>query len=226
MKVDGQSRRAHRVIKANEDLRLHVPRGGLIHLVKIGGRTRVMVERAENATSEGWEELGRLAAVWQERLRILQGPAASANRFMELLSEEQKRRGDYVGLRQEIADTLARYLRRWAKNTTDSRLERASREADDLEQAGRTSGTVSRPLLIFHEVLSALGLSDEEIEAWAIQGLERISRGEPAFGPDEPFSRDDLIEALKTYRRGKGRGRRRKRRNALLELADGQATHS
>lgn len=215
MKVDGQSRKAHRIVRANETLRLHVPRGGWIHLVEVSGRVRVIGERAENATAEGWEELGRLAAVWQERLLARQGPTPPANRFMELLSEEQKHRGDYVDLRQEIVDMLARCLRRWAKNATDSRLQRARREAEDVEQTGRTSGTVSRRLLIYYEVLSALGLSFEEIEASALQGLERIKRGEPPFGPDQPFKRDDLVEALKTHRRGGGRGRRRRKRRNL-----------
>lgn len=38
-------------------------------------------------------------------------------------------------------------------------------------------------------------------------------RGEPSFHPDEPFTRDDLTNALKTFRRGGHKGRRRKRRN-------------
>jgi hypothetical protein len=205
MKVDGLSERAMRFQLSEDNYEIPVAStsGVLIRLVELDKWIRVMIEVAEDVTSQELRDAIPLALEWRQRLLMWQGPwmGGGDNPFLEQLDQRQQAGESYRDLSEEINRRAAQLVQEFATYIN---------EYNSVRHEFKTMGDFymwqpkANPFALEHArgMLRALQLKDKDIEALLRNALKAVGSELPPFEADYPVSREKLIATVRSWRQG------------------------
>ncbi len=171
-----------------------------IRFVEIDGLVKVMLEIGDKATHKDIREAIPNILKWRDELQdiqsdkiayrlfhnMLQKPTNSKEELLEFFSQMQERGKSYANLAELFNQVLGKSL---------IEVKRYYGEKLSTEQLIKLNSLTKQ----INVMLSALNIKDVDAE----YALEQITAGKPPFQKGYPVSRYKMIEALRTWRKGK-----------------------
>jgi hypothetical protein len=176
--------------------------------VETDGRVKMFLEIGEETTLDTikwhWEEI----RTWQELVRTWQGPWRIGGRgyLFYTLHVRQASGESYTQLAERVNETVAKDL---ATYIEDERAFQEAIKAGELTDASTRLDLVEWQHKTDHSsmgldrakgLLWEMGLRQDEIRQWCTAALENLQRGQPAFPPGQPITRERLRDALRAWR--------------------------